>query len=239
MLRTTDKLGWRSLETRRVPRVTVFSTMTVDGKIASKTGYSKLSCKYDLERLHRLRSMHDAVMVGANTVSVDNPKLTVRYVDGPSPARIVVDALLKTPSTANVYQQPPKTFLVTFKENVEDATEKYTGIEIIGVPYRYDDILDLRKALEYLYERGIRSVLVEGGGYLNWTLFKMGLVDEVRVTVSPYIFGGNRVCFVSGEGFDGFVERVELRLRKIEKCQCGNEVHLIYDVVRKREPRMI
>ncbi|MEB3772890.1 MAG: 2,5-diamino-6-(ribosylamino)-4(3H)-pyrimidinone 5'-phosphate reductase [Desulfurococcales archaeon] len=225
------------MDIRRLPRVTVFSTMTVDGKIASKTGYSKLSCRYDLERLHRLRSMNDAVMVGANTILVDNPRLTVRYVEGPNPARIVVDALLKTPATANVYRQPPKTYLVTFRENVDYAREKYQGVEIIGVPYRYDDILDLEKALIDLYGRGIRSVLVEGGGYLNWTLFKLGLVDEVRVTVSPYIFGGNKVCFVSGEGFDGFVERVELKLREIERCRCGNEVHLVYDVVKKERER--
>jgi len=213
-----------------LPRVTIFSTMTVDGKIASKTGYSKLSCKHDLERLHRLRSTHDAVMVGANTVLVDDPSLTVRYVSGKQPVRIVVDALLKTPSTAKVYSQPPKTIIITFKGNLEEAMEKYRGVEIVGVPYKYDDILDLEVALARLYNTGIKTVLVEGGGYLNWTLFKLRLVDELRVTVSPYIFGGNKVCLVSGEGFDGYVERVELLLREMEKCKCGNEVHLVYEV---------
>ena len=218
------------MERKTIPRITIFSTMTVDGKIASKTGYSKLSCKHDLERLHRLRSTHDAVMVGANTVLVDDPLLTVRYVSGKQPVRIVVDALLKTPSTAKVYSQPPKTIIITFEGNLEEAMEKYRGVEIVGVPYKYDDILDLEVALARLYDTGIKTVLVEGGGYLNWTLFKLRLVDELRVTVSPYIFGGNKVCLVSGEGFDGYVERVELLLREMEKCKCGNEVHLVYEV---------
>ncbi|MCE4614654.1 MAG: 2,5-diamino-6-(ribosylamino)-4(3H)-pyrimidinone 5'-phosphate reductase [Desulfurococcales archaeon] len=215
---------------RKLPRVTIFSTMTVDGKIASKTGYSKLSCKYDLERLHSLRSMHDAVMVGANTILVDDPQLTVRYVSGSQPVRIVVDALLKTPATARVYNQPPKTIIITFNGNVKSASEKYSGVEVIGVPYRFDDILDLGDALERIYEKNIRTVLVEGGGYLNWTLFKLRLVDELRVTISPYVFGGRSVCFVSGDGFDGYVERVELELKSIERCKCGNEIHVVYDV---------
>ncbi|MCE4606581.1 MAG: 2,5-diamino-6-(ribosylamino)-4(3H)-pyrimidinone 5'-phosphate reductase [Desulfurococcales archaeon] len=218
------------MERKMLPRVTIFSTMTVDGKIASKTGYSKLSCIHDLERLHRLRSSHDAVMVGANTVLVDDPQLTLRHVSGKQPTRIVVDALLKTPSRAKVYRQPPKTFIITFKGNVVEALKKYPGIEVIGVPYKFDDILDLEDALSRLYMNGIRTVLVEGGGYLNWTLFKLRLVDELRVTISPYVFGGNRVCLVSGDGFDGYVERAELLLRKIERCECGNEVHLVYDV---------
>jgi 2,5-diamino-6-(ribosylamino)-4(3H)-pyrimidinone 5'-phosphate reductase len=215
-----------------LPRVIIFSTMTVDGKIASKTGYSKLSCKYDLERLHKLRSTNDAVMVGANTILVDDPQLTVRYVQGKQPVRIVVDALLKTPPTAKVYIQPPKTIIITYKGNVEEAQKKYRGVDVIGVPYRHDDILDLEKAFACLYQKGIKTILVEGGGYLNWTLFKLHLVNELRVTVSPYIFGGSRVCLVSGEGFDGYVEKIELKLKDFEICRCGNEVHLVYDIVK-------
>ncbi len=212
------------------PRVTIFSTMTVDGKIASKTGYSKLSCPHDLERLHRLRSENDAVMVGANTVIKDDPRLTVRLVKGPQPVRIVVDAKLRTPSTSKVYQGLPPTIIIT-DERLEDlARTKYSGVGIIGVPLD-SGMLNMRTALSRLWDMGIRSILVEGGGFLNWSLISQGLVDEVRVTVSPYIFGGNRVCFVAGEGFDGEHRRVKLRLRSIEKCRCGEEVHLVYDVV--------
>ena len=118
-----------------IPRVTIFSTMSVDGRIASKTGYSRLSCRYDLERLHRLRSENDAVMVGANTVVTDDPRLTVRLVPGRDPIRVVVDANLRTSPQSRVYTVPPPTILVTLDENTGEAARRYPrGIKIIGVP---------------------------------------------------------------------------------------------------------
>ncbi|RLF21566.1 MAG: 2,5-diamino-6-(ribosylamino)-4(3H)-pyrimidinone 5'-phosphate reductase, partial [Thermoprotei archaeon] len=85
------------------PRVVVFSTMTVDGRIASRTRFSQLSCPHDLRRLHELRASSDAVMVGANTVIIDDPSLRLKYVEGRNPDRIVVDGLLRTPLSARVY----------------------------------------------------------------------------------------------------------------------------------------
>ncbi|MEM4678350.1 MAG: dihydrofolate reductase family protein, partial [Acidilobaceae archaeon] len=94
--------------------VVLFSTMTVDGRIASRTGYSRLSCLEDLELLHKLRASSDAVMVGANTVISDNPRLTTRLVAGPSPKyRVVVDARLRVPPTARVFESPNRGVLVT------------------------------------------------------------------------------------------------------------------------------
>ncbi|MEM0244488.1 MAG: dihydrofolate reductase family protein, partial [Zestosphaera sp.] len=86
----------------RRPYVRVYATMSVDGKIASKTGDSRLSCPYDKLRLHSMRSIVDGVMVGANTVIRDNPQLTVRLVEGRNPVRVVVDGSLKIPLNAKV-----------------------------------------------------------------------------------------------------------------------------------------
>ncbi|MCE4617584.1 MAG: 2,5-diamino-6-(ribosylamino)-4(3H)-pyrimidinone 5'-phosphate reductase [Desulfurococcales archaeon] len=218
-----------------IPRVTIFSTMTVDGRIASKTGYSKLSCPHDLERLHKLRATHDAVMVGANTVVIDDPRLTVRLVPGKNPTRIVIDSALRTSPSSNVYRTPPPTILVTLRENLDRAATEYPkGVNVIGVPAGPGGV-DLRAALEQLWRQGIRSILVEGGGRLNWSLISQGLVDTVKVTVSPTIFGAG-TSFFHGEGFDGESQRVKLRLEEVVLCRCGQEVHLSYKVV---EPRIL
>jgi 2,5-diamino-6-(ribosylamino)-4(3H)-pyrimidinone 5'-phosphate reductase len=74
-----------------VPYVVVYSTITVDDRLASKTGFSQLSCPHDLKRLHQLRASSDAVMVGANTIIADDPSLRLKYVEGRNPDRIVVD----------------------------------------------------------------------------------------------------------------------------------------------------
>ncbi|MEM1873908.1 MAG: dihydrofolate reductase family protein, partial [Acidilobaceae archaeon] len=99
------------------PHVTIFSTMTLDGRIASRTGFSRLSCPRDLELLHSLRSVSDAVMVGANTAISDDPRLTTRMAPGPSPHyRVVVDAQLRVPPSARVFESPGRGVLVTLEK---------------------------------------------------------------------------------------------------------------------------
>ena len=81
------------------PYVYLAAATTLDGRIASATGYSRLSCPIDLRRLHELRARVDAVIVGANTAIVDNPRLTVRYVEGRNPMRVLIDGALKVPTS--------------------------------------------------------------------------------------------------------------------------------------------
>ncbi len=209
------------------PYVHIYTTMTIDGKLASKTGYSKLSCEYDLKRLHRLRAESDAVMVGINTILIDNPMLTVRHVKGKNPIRVIVDSKLKIPLNSRVLDKEAKTIVITtFKasrEKLEILSSK--GVIIIEVPEK-EGKADLKKALEKLAELGIKKILVEGGGRLQWSLLKEGLVDEISITVSPRIFG-NGINVFMGEGYNG-PEAPHLELKRVLLCECGQEVNLTY-----------
>jgi len=216
------------------PYVIVYSTMTVDGKLASKTGFSQLSCPADLRRLHELRAACDAVMVGANTVIVDDPSLRVKYVEGKNPVRVIVDGLLRTPLSARVYtlKTAPTIVLTSFKAPID----KVKALRELGVEVAVIDegpIIDMAKAMKALYERGIRRLMVEGGGTLLWSLFRDGVVDELRLTLSPYIFGGvSAVSLVMGEGFESVEDAVKLELNQVSLCECGQEVHIKYKVLR-------
>ncbi|MEM1640735.1 MAG: 2,5-diamino-6-(ribosylamino)-4(3H)-pyrimidinone 5'-phosphate reductase [Acidilobaceae archaeon] len=212
--------------------VVLFSTMTVDGRIASRTGYSRLSCLEDLELLHKLRASSDAVMVGANTVISDNPRLTTRLVAGPSPKyRVVVDARLRVPPTARVFESPNRGVLVTLDKWSDEDLAKYLdrGVKVIKAG---KDEIDLKLALTKLYEIGIRRLLVEGGGTLNCSMLASGLVDEIRVTVAPYVFGSG-VSLAECEAFDGEHNRVELSLVEYWEV-CPGWLHLVYRVVRPK-----
>lgn len=211
----------------------VYATMSVDGKIASKTGDSRLSCPYDKLRLHSMRSIVDGVMVGANTVIRDNPQLTVRLVEGRNPVRVVVDGSLKIPLNAKVLDvSVAPTIIVTSSAADTGKIDQLRrlGVDIVIIESESTQV-DMSKALKILYEKNLRDLLVEGGGTLLWSLTSQRLVDEFRITVSPYVIGGrNSVSLVGGEGFGNSSEWLRLKLVSHKVCECGDEIHLIYRV---------
>jgi len=222
---------------RRRPYVTVFVTMSADGKIASVVRDSRLSCPFDKRRQHALRASHDAVVVGASTVLIDNPLLTVRLVKAPNPKRVIIDGKLRIPLNAHVVtNKDAETIILTCSDN--ERFEKITAlreasVKVLTFPC-VNGIIDLSEALLKLKDEGISSILVEGGGELLWHFFKLSLVDEFRVTLSPYIIGGrDAVTPVGGQGFGTFSEWVKLRLVHVIRCECGNEVHLVYRVLKR------
>lgn len=211
------------------PRVILSAAMSLDGKIASKNGDSKLSSKKDQIRVHKLRSKIDAILVGSNTIKRDNPALTVRYVKGKNPIRIVLDSkgtisskskIIKTskkiPTIIAVSKKAPKKNILNLKKH---------SIEVIVTGENHVNIKNLLKKLAM---KKIKTLLVEGGGNVNWEFIKEGLVDEIIVTVSPYLLGGNKaVSLVEGEGFSKINQSLKLKLKKI--TQLGNEVVLHYN----------
>jgi len=217
------------------PYTIIFSTMTIDGKIASSSGYSILSCRCDKLRLYLLRGYADAIMVGANTVLVDNPRL-VRRVEPKTDRyyRVVVDCKLRLEPSLRLFSvREPPVIIVTCSDAPAEKKQllRQAGAEILEVGER--GTIDLAEALSKLYEiYDIRLLLVEGGGVLNYSLVKHRVVDEIRLTVTPYVFAAGRSMFHDPleRGFTNTSESPRLRLICMETCPCGRCVHLAYKV---------
>lgn len=209
------------------PVVTISAAMSVDGKIATKRGDSGLSSKRDLVRVHRLRSEADAVLVGANTVRRDDPLLTVRYTGGKSPARIVLDSRgsIRTDSKIIRTAGDIRTIIAVSRSASKKNLARLERLRVETVVCG-EKRVNIRQLLRRLASRNIRTLLVEGGGTVNWEFIKSNLFDRLVVTVSPRIIGGTgAVSLVQGPGFSGTATR-RLRLEKAEKN--GDEIVLYY-----------
>ncbi|MGC9050772.1 2,5-diamino-6-(ribosylamino)-4(3H)-pyrimidinone 5'-phosphate reductase [Pyrobaculum sp.] len=209
------------------PYVYLMAAVTVDGRIASRTGYSRLSCPHDLKRLHAMRANVDAVIIGANTAIVDNPKLTVRYVEGRNPVRVLIDGALRVPTTLRIFDNSAPTIIYTSRrappEKIEGLRGRGVEVVIIG-----KEKIDPGDVLRDLYRRDIKKVLLEGGGRTNWEFLNRCLVDELIVTITPYVFG-NGVSLIEGEGYSNTEDApFVLELAGVKLCECGREVVLTY-----------
>lgn len=212
------------------PFVLLNSAMTVDGKIATENSSMKISGEQDLIRVHELRKKYDAIMVGINTVIVDNPKLTIHKIKAlkkDNPIRIIIDSKGRTPSDALVLNNDAKTIIIVSKKapkkNLEKL-EKKCDILVCG-----NEQVNLKEAMRKLYLKGIHSILLEGGSTLNFSMFKEGLIDEVSICIGSKILGGSTSkTFVDGEGFEP-ENCVKLELKNIEKID--NDVVLSYNVL--------
>ncbi len=220
----------------RRPHVTVFSTTTLDGRIASSTGYSLLSCRYDKARLLLLRGLVDAVMVGASTVLIDDSTLRKRLAPRRSRyIRVVVDGRLRLHQGLRIFTEPGPPVVVFTAVPQGEAEKRLAGTRatVYSVPSETPGKVNLAKALEILHrEHGVERLLVEGGGVLTHSLFSARLVDELRVTVTPHVFAAGRsvVDDPAGRGFPTTAEGPRLRLACVEQCPCGRCVHMAYEV---------
>jgi len=216
------------------PYVIINSAMSIDGKIASVSMDSRLSSMQDIARVHRLRSMVDAVMVGINTVKIDDPMLNVRYVKGKKrrdPLRVIVDSNAtiadincKIMDTCNTIPTLIAVSERASKDRINTIISKGAKVIIIG-----KDMVDLKGLLHELASMNIRSILVEGGGEVNWSLIKEGLLDELIVTVAPVILGGRDAkTLVEGEGFGSIKDALRLSLIRVKKDRKSGEVTLYY-----------
>ncbi len=214
------------------PYIIAFSTVSLDGRIAASTGYSQLSCTYDKTRLYLLRGWCDAVLVGANTVKIDNPRLVKRYKPKSSRFyRIVVDGRLTlTPDYRIFRDKTYPTILITCKGN---RAEEFRNINVIVFEGECSNgVLDLREAVsKLLREFNISTILVEGGGITLYNLLRQGLLDEIRVTVTPKIFAAGRSVLEDplGKGFTRAFSRLKLVYHEL--CPCGDCIHIVYKVV--------
>ncbi len=220
--------------TTGLPFVITKFSMSLDGKIATKTGHSKwISNEEARDFVHLLRHTVDAIMVGVNTVITDDPQLTARCCCGKGgkakaqPLRLIVDSNGRTPLDAKVFRQPGRTLLAAVEPMDKDKKEKLIeiGVEVLEVPgtVGVERRVDLSHLLEALGASGIVSILVEGGSELLGSMFDLKLVDKVLVFISPIIIGGgNAKTAVGGTGVSTIVEA--LCLDRVEFSKFGDNI---------------
>ena len=177
-----------------IPYVTVKYAQTLDGRIATKTGDSQwISCEESRKYVHHLRAINDSIMVGAGTVTADNPQLTVRHIKGKNPLRIIIDSNLRIPIKSSVLtdDNPHLTILATTsKAPARKVTAvKKLGVEVLLVKKERNGRVSLSSLLKELGKREIMSVLVEGGAEIVTSLLKANLVDKMIIPISPRIIG--------------------------------------------------
>lgn len=199
--------------------------MSLDGKLATIENDSRISGDEDLKRVHQIRKSVDGIMVGIGTVLKDDPRLTVHKINAKkedNPIRIVVDSNLRIPLNSRVLNDDATTIIAT-TENM-GANNKIKELEkknIIIIKTGINKV-DLVKLMELLYKKGIKNILLEGGGTLNWGMFEKNLVDEVSVYVAPKIFGGmGAPTFVDGDGFKTVDKCTKLDLKNVYKLDDG------------------
>ncbi len=196
------------------PFVLLKFAMSLDGKIATSTGQSQwISCEESRRRVHSLRNKYMAIMVGIGTVLADDPELTCRIEGGRNPIRIIADSNLAVPLDARVLtgQDEAKTIIATASGNADkEAALCEMGIEVIHCPAA-DDRVDISALMSILGERGIDSVLVEGGGTLSDAVIRSGEADKVMCFAAPIIIGGESAKGpVGGRGFENLRDALKL-----------------------------
>lgn len=219
------------------PFVFINSAMSLDGKISNERGEQvKISTPEDFEVVDRLRAESDAILVGIGSVLSDNPKLTVKNPElremrkrrglPPNPLRVVVDSKARTPPSAEVLNEDAETIVAVSEKADRNSIEMLKDkaeVVIFG-----KERVCLKSLLEFLHERGVRKLMVEGGSEINYSLIKEGLVDEIRVFYSGMVIGGKRSpTLVGGESFDPPVKFI---LSGFEKL--GNGVAVVWKAVR-------
>lgn len=199
------------------PYILIVSEVTIDGKLTLYRGASSkelmsLMTKEVYRYLHSIRAQVDGIMVGCETVRTDDPSLTVRYVEGKNPIRIIPCSTANVPYNANIFSKDAPTIIATTKRAPKERLEKIKelGAEILVAG---EELVDFDILLSELYKRGIRTLMVEGGSSINWELAKKGYIDEIRIIHLPVIVGGENVpTFVGGEGFKSLSKVLRLNL---------------------------
>ncbi len=210
------------------PRVIVNVAMSADGKIAlpNRRGV-RISNEDDIRRVHALRASCDAVLVGIGTVLMDDPKLTLKpeYAHGKNPLRIVLDSDGSTPEHAAVLDGSAPTIIATDV----NCTKTFRNAEVVRMGH---DEVDLKALVQLLLDRGVKTLLVEGGGTVVWSFLRLGFVDEIKIFVASMIIGGHSTPTpAAGEGVRSIEKAIALKLE--HSAPLGDGVLLEYSVVHR------
>ena len=183
------------------PCVTVSYAQSLDGSIAARPGKRLiLSGSQSMVMTHRVRALHDAILVGVGTVLIDNPRLTVRMVEGNNPRPVILDSRLRTPLSSLLLSDPPVSPWIVAGDDADPGRQEALqrkNVRILRTPCRNDGRIDLSALLERLAELSVRSVMVEGGARVITSFYNARLVDQVLLTIAPVLIGGFNAIDVS------------------------------------------
>ena len=207
--------------------IVLSAAITLDGKIGQRNNKVVLSSKSDKIRVHKLRSKFDAILVGKNTVEQDDPLLTVRHAKGKNPIRIILDSHGTIKNTSKIIKTAKNipTIIVTSqlvsKRNFSRLKNLPLDVIVCG-----KNQVNVRKLVPILCKKGIKKILVEGGGTLNLSFLKNNLINEIIVTITPFVLGSEN----SVNLFEGILKPTKnlssFKLKKVQKNT--NEIVLNY-----------
>ena len=228
--------------TTKTPYVVMKYAMTLDGKIATKTGASKWITQEAARReVQYMRHRYMGIMVGIGTVLADDPMLNVRVEGLKSPVRIICDSKLRIPLDSQIVKSAREyRTIVAYAdlENVEKKKEilQTMGVETIFCPDMKKHV-NLKHLMEYLGKENIDSILLEGGGTLNDSALRAGVVQEVQAFIAPKIFGGaGSRTPVDGIGIELPSQAAVLKFKDI--CQIGEDLKITCQVLRKEQEEL-
>jgi diaminohydroxyphosphoribosylaminopyrimidine deaminase / 5-amino-6-(5-phosphoribosylamino)uracil reductase len=225
-----------------LPFVVAKFAMSLDGKIATRTGDSKwITQEQTRKYAHVLRHTADAIMVGVNTILIDNPHLTAKGCGGRGgiekrqPLRLIVDSKGKVPLNAHIFEPPGEVLVAVAApfDSVKKGKFVEAGAKVLELPTKGDSV-DIVELFRLLGKREIVTVLVEGGGKLLGSLFDHHLVDKVLAFISPIIIGGREAISVGGNGVDCMTKA--LRLSRVDIKSFGDDI-LVSGYVEKQLPQ--
>lgn len=217
------------------PYVAMKYAMTLDGKIATRTGASKwITGDMAREHVHKIRSRYAAIMAGIGTVLADDPMLNARFEGAHQPVRVVVDTRLQIPEDSNLVKTAGEYETIVacgnIDENIQDKKNrlKKQGVQVVEMPL-VEGHVDLRSLMEYLAEKKLDSVYIEGGGTLHEAALRAGIVNHVFAYVAPKIFGGSDAKTpVEGKGVSVPGEGATFKL--METKALGDDLLLEYEI---------
>jgi 2,5-diamino-6-(ribosylamino)-4(3H)-pyrimidinone 5'-phosphate reductase len=201
--------------------VILSAAISIDGKISTRTNDSKISSKEDSIRLHKLRSKVDAILIGKNTLLQDDPLLTVRHTKGKNPIRVILDSKGTIPITSRIIKTSSEipTIIVVSKKITDKNLLKLKKLPV-EIIISGDNSVNLKLLMKKLSTKKIKTILVEGGGTVNWEFIKNNIFNELIVTLSPYLIGGNdSISFVEGKGFAKITNSPKLKLKSIKRLK--------------------
>ena len=217
------------------PHVLMMSEITADGKLTLRKGASsKILMKYMAHEteilLHETRAACDAIMVGANTIRIDNSFLTVRLVPGKSPLRVIPASMADIPLTANVLGPDAPTLIAVSEKAPADAVAAIRG-KGVSVEVAGEEHVELPLLMKILKEKyRVNRMMIEGGPTLNWHMLHHRLVDEIRLIHLPFIVGGSDTpSLVGGMHINSEEEMIRLNLKN--HYLCGTNLVSEFDVI--------